>query len=105
MKNLYLLLAIALLVAGCKKKDALVPVRVCVDDFTITQEDFPSREDPTGIGDYSGVKAITLAFYTAGGDEQYEFTQGGQQRAVTAQPTHHTHRLALFCRSWYRLHN
>ena len=75
MKNLYLLLAIALLVAGCKKKDALVPVRVCVDDFTITQDDFPSREDPTGIGDYSGVKAITLAFYTAGGDEQYEFTQ------------------------------
>ncbi len=75
MKNLYLLLAIALLVAGCKKKDALVPVRVCVDDFTITQDDFPTREDPTGIGDYSGVKAITLAFYTAGGDEQYEFTQ------------------------------
>ena len=57
MKNLYLLLAIALLVAGCKKKEALVPVRVIVDDFTITQEDFPSREDPTGIGDYSGVKA------------------------------------------------
>lgn len=75
MKNLYLLFAIALLVAGCKKKEALVPVRVIVDDFTITQEDFPSREDPTGIGDYSGVKAITLAFYTAGGDEQYEFTQ------------------------------
>ena len=75
MKKLYLVLAMALLVAGCKKKEALVPVRVYVDDFTITQDDFPTREDPTGIGDYSGVKAITLAFYTAGGVEQYKVTQ------------------------------
>ena len=66
MKKLCLVLAMALLVAGCKKKEALAPVRVYVDDFTITQDDFPTREDPTGIGDYSGVKAITLAFYTAG---------------------------------------
>ena len=28
-----------------------------------------------GIGDYNGVKAITLAFYTAEGDEKYKATQ------------------------------
>lgn len=75
MKKILILMTAALLLAGCKKKEALVPVRVYVDDFTITQDDFPTREDPTGIGDYSGVKAITLAFYTAGGDEQYKVTQ------------------------------
>ena len=74
MKKILILMTAVLLVAGCKKKDVMVPVRVHVDDFTISQEVFPSR-DSGPIGDYTGVKAITLAFYTSNGSEQYKVTQ------------------------------
>lgn len=73
MKKLYLILAVLLLVAGCKKKnDTLVPVRMFVNDFTITQDTLPSKD---GIPEYNGVKAVTLAFYKADGSEQYKVTQ------------------------------
>ena len=73
MKKLYLVLAALLLVAGCKKKnDTLVPVRIFVNDFTITQDTLPSKD---GIPEYNGVKAVTLAFYKADGSEQYKVTQ------------------------------
>lgn len=77
MKKFYLILAAILLVAGCKKKnDALVPVRIHVNDFTITQDTLPSKDDPVSVDSYSGVKAITLAFYkTDDGTEQYKVTQ------------------------------
>ena len=74
MKKILILMTAVLLVAGCKKKDVLVPVRVHVDDFSISQEDFPSR-DSGPIGDYTGVKAITLAFYKTDGSEQFKVTQ------------------------------
>ena len=61
MKKLYLILAALLLVASCKKKDDVqVPVRIHVNDFTITQDTLPSKD---GIPEYNGVKAVTLAFY------------------------------------------
>lgn len=73
MKKLYWVLALVLFVAGCKKKnDTLVPVRLFVNDFTITQDTLPSKGD---IPSYAGVKAVTLAFYKTDGTEQYKETQ------------------------------
>lgn len=73
MKKIYWVLALVLLVAGCKKKnDTLVPVRLFVNDFTITQDTLPSKGD---IPSYAGVKAVTLAFYKTDGTEQYKETQ------------------------------
>ena len=73
MKKLYWVLALVLFVAGCKKKnDTLVPVRLFVNDFTITQDTLPSKGD---IPSYAGVKAVTLAFYKTDGSEQYKETQ------------------------------
>ena len=73
MKKLYLILAALLLVASCKKKDDVqVPVRIHVNDFTITQDTLPSKD---GIPEYNGVKAVTLAFYKADNAEQYKETQ------------------------------
>lgn len=72
MKKLSLFLAVILLVTGCAKKEALVPVRVHVNDFSISQEDFPSK---TAVSDYNGVKAITLAFYKEDGAQQCCYTQ------------------------------
>ena len=74
MKKVTLFLAVILLVTGCAKKEALVPVRVHINEFSISQEEIPSKT-ATDVADYSGVKAITLAFYTANGDEQYKVTQ------------------------------
>ena len=76
------MLAVSLLVVSCSKKDGLTttvqpeglaPVRVCVNDFSISVDTIPSKDGP--IGDYAGVKAITLAFYTGSGTEQYKETQ------------------------------
>ena len=73
MKKLYLILAALLLVASCKKKDDVqVPVRIHVNDFTITQDTLPSKD---GVPEYNGVKAVTLAFYKADNAEQYRVTQ------------------------------
>ena len=74
MKKVTLFLAVILLVTGCAKKEALVPVRVHINEFSISQEEIPSKT-ATDVADYTGVKAITLAFYTANGDEQYKVTQ------------------------------
>lgn len=74
MKKVTLFLAVILLVTGCAKKEALVPVRVRINDFSISQEEIPSKT-ASDVVDYTGVKAITLAFYTADGTEQYKVTQ------------------------------
>lgn len=70
-------MAVLLLAGCCKDKDnttGSAKVKVHVDNFAISQEDigFKSASD---VADYSGVKAITLAFYTSTGDEQYKVTQ------------------------------
>ena len=70
-------MAVLLLAGCCKDNDnttGSAKVKVHVDNFAISQEDigFKSASD---VADYTGVKAITLAFYTANGDEQYKVTQ------------------------------
>ena len=64
-----------------------VPVRVHVSDFSFSVDDFPGTFDPsTGSGtagtrgavdpgSYDGIKAITLAFYSADGSEVSKTTQ------------------------------
>ena len=85
MKNLFktisaVCFAAGLLFAGCcKDNDAptsgTAKVHVSVDDFSIAQEEF-GMKSPTDVADYTGVKAITLAFYkTSDGTEQYKVTQ------------------------------
>jgi len=70
----YLLLAIAcLFTASCHKDTGTAKVHVNVNDFSISQEDMSKSSE--NVADYNGVKAITLAFYTSTGDEQYKVTQ------------------------------
>ena len=69
-------MAVLLLAGCCKDKDTSgsAKVKVRIDDFSISQEEI-STKTATDVVDYSGVKAITLAFYTSTGDEQYKVTQ------------------------------
>ena len=70
----YLLLAIAcLFTASCHKDTGTAKVHVNVNDFSISQEDMSKSSE--NVADYTGVKAITLAFYTSDGTEQYKTTQ------------------------------
>ena len=71
-----------LLFAACSNEsvnevinDTLVPVRVHVSGFTISQEDFQTpRRAAQDVADYSGVKVVTLAFYS-GSTEVYKHEQ------------------------------
>ena len=71
------LLAIATLATACHKENTNEPigsakVTVNVNDFSISQQDFPTKDAPAS---YSGVKAMTLAFFDANGDQAYCTTQ------------------------------
>lgn len=69
----YLLLAIAcLFTVSCHKDTDTAKVHVNVSDFAISQEDMSKSSE--NVADYNGVKAITLAFYTSDGTEQYKTT-------------------------------
>lgn len=64
-------------ITACHKENTNEPlgnakVTVSVNDFTISQEDFPTKDAPAS---YSGVKAMTLAFFDAQGNEIYNTTQ------------------------------
>ena len=77
-KFLVILPMMAMMMTACHKDNnmndnALVPVKVTVSDFTISQEDFPGAK--TSPASYSGVKAMTLAFFDANGDQAYCTTQ------------------------------
>lgn len=74
---------IAILVAACSNEpgietpvdnNALVPVRVHVDGFNVSQEDFSPTRAAQNLSEYSGVNAVTLAFYR-GTTEVYKSTQ------------------------------
>lgn len=75
------MLAVSLLVVSCSKKEVLTTsqpegfahIRVGVNDFTITEGEFPTRDGEPVI-EYAGVKAIDLAFYE-GTTEVYKHTQ------------------------------
>ena len=70
----YLLLAVAcLFTVSCHKDTGTAKVHVNVNDFSISQEDMSKSSE--NVADYNGVKAITLAFYTSDGTEQYKTTQ------------------------------
>lgn len=67
--------AIALLAASCMVKenplDRMAPVTVHVNDFTVTQEEFPgSKAGTVSVANYSEINAITLGFYS--GSEEVE---------------------------------
>ncbi len=55
-------------------KKELAPVTVHVDGFSVTQDEFPGTRVAQSVEDYSGVKAITLAFYS-GNTEVLKTTQ------------------------------
>ena len=81
-KNLFLAM-IAIFVAACSNEpeidnqvdnNALVPVRVHVDGFNVSQEDFSPTRAPQNLTEGSVVNAVTLAFYR-GTTEVYKSTQ------------------------------
>ena len=72
--NAVVIAIFSLLAASCCKDNGTAKVHVRVNDFSISQEEF-GMKSPTDVADYSGVKAITLAFYTSAGVEQYKVTQ------------------------------
>lgn len=75
------MLAVSLLVVSCSKEEVLTTsqpegfAHICVgvNDFTITEGEFPTRDGEPVI-EYAGVKAIDLAFYE-GTTEVYKHTQ------------------------------
>lgn len=78
LKTLVAVLAIATLATACHKDNTDEPLgsakaTVTVNDFTISQEEFPETKDTPAS--YSGVKAMTLAFFDANGDQAYCTTQ------------------------------
>lgn len=83
MKKVIFSIALLLLAASCSKdkeisgndNEQLVPVRVHVNDFSITMEEFSSARAQETPENYNGVKAITLAFYNNTGSPQYQVTQ------------------------------
>ena len=78
-----ILAGFALLFAACSNNDSdinvnnsneLVPVKVHVSGFSVSQEDFPTTRAAQDVADYTGVKAVTLAFYS-GSTEVLKTTQ------------------------------
>ena len=76
MKRLLPLLAVLLLVSGCKKDNIVIltPVHVSLGDFEVINGDQTTAKDEP-LATYSGVKAVTLAFYSSTGSLAYSSTQ------------------------------
>ena len=78
--HLSLLAALGLSAVGCSvleiRSNCLAPVSVHINGFSLSQEDCPAtKSDPVALADCNEVNAITLAFYTSDGTEQYKATQ------------------------------
>ena len=80
--NLFFAAFVLLVAASCTNNTIsvddnqnLVPVRVHVEDFSVSQEMFPGTRAGQDISEYTGVKTITVAFYTSEGTEQSKTTQ------------------------------
>ena len=89
MRYSIIMAGIILLAASCstnesenlvENPDGFAPVTVRVNDFSVSQEDFP---DPQGarattraktVGEYNGLKRLTLAFYKNDGTEMFKAT-------------------------------
>lgn len=85
MKKVIYAAVLCLLAAACSTENqdvvindqAVVPVTVQVDEFSMSQEDFPgavTRTDPSSIAGFTKVKAVTLAFFD-GSTPVYSTTQ------------------------------
>ena len=70
------MLAALLLVSGCKKDNIVIltPVHVSLGDFEVINDDQTTAKDEP-LATYSGVKAVTLAFYSSTGVLAYSSTQ------------------------------
>ena len=95
--------ALLLLAASCSNESVDIvekaqveavaaPVRVYVNDFSITQGEFPDASGEaqgvtraTAVGSYNGVQVLTLAFYKSDGSEQFKatHTKGGMPEGKT----------------------
>ena len=82
MKKYLVLAIIAILFAACSKEinnevnnNAFASVRVHVDGFNVSQEEFSGTRAAQDVADYAGVSSITLAFYASNGTEVYKTTQ------------------------------
>ena len=72
-----------LLAAGCSNdvdmnvnsSDEYAQVSVRVNDFSLLVEDFPTTRAEQSVASYTGVKALTLAFYASNGSETYKTDQ------------------------------
>lgn len=67
---------IVMLLTACSKESSTTggtaAVKVTVNDFSISGEDFPTKD---AVAEYTGVKAMTLAFFDAQGNAVYNTTQ------------------------------
>lgn len=70
------MLAALLLVSGCKKDNIVIltPVHISLGDFEVINGDQSTAKDEP-LATYSGVKAVTLAFYNSAGVLAYSSTQ------------------------------
>ena len=84
MRKTIILAIIAIFVAACSNEseinnevnnNALAPVRVHVDGFNVSQEEFSGTRAAESLSGYNGINAITLAFYKGDGTEAYKSTQ------------------------------
>lgn len=60
---------------SASEESALASVKLHVNGFSISQEAIGTTRAATAVADYAGVKAITVAFYDAGGTLKYSATQ------------------------------
>ena len=79
LKCSVILAAIGLIASGCSIKQdrsfCTAPISVHIHNFQIEQGDISQTKAPTGVANYSDLKALTLAFYNSNGAEQYKWTQ------------------------------
>jgi hypothetical protein len=83
MKKYSFMAGLLLLAAGCSNdvdmnvnsSDEYAQVSVRVNDFSLLVEDFPTTRAEQSVASYTGVKALTLAFYASNGSETYKTDQ------------------------------
>ena len=89
MKKLLVILTMMAMMTACHKDNmnnqdnTTAPVKVTVNDFTISSEGWPEAKGDCTMANgakdtpasYTGVKALTLAFFDANGDQAYCTTQ------------------------------
>jgi hypothetical protein len=82
MKNSIWMAGLILLAASCgndtevvnEEQALMAPVSVHVNDFAFSVEPF-AQTRATAVADYSGINALTLAFYKSDNTQQYKTTQ------------------------------